>query len=405
MKTYFTTIGFLPLAWALILLLMITATRTTYAKLCVSPDPRGGVLDADVVAIVKQTTFDSFEIEETFFGESNVGDIIYLPDFKLATCQQDGPDLVEPITDDTHILLFLVGKDAGWAITFYGHCYFWVHNLDKVDELRKKASDALALRRSWEAARDKPDQLERVKTLWSYLWDDEYRYFFEHTKKELQKAAPVSGDFIASQFGSLRAEQRDRIIRDIGHFGGERLHQVVIDFLTDQQRKYRAALTEALLDGTLDKDQQKRPRGTALSTDGELFYGLEGLASFKNRTDLPYIRQLVTWAATQKLEQTCWAALNIFRDNPDKKNLAVISTILERFGGFTQELSAHSYFFSLKDLKTPDTIPLLIKILPDSFMGASAHDLLTEIVGADLGTDPKTWLKWYTGQTNQSQKP
>lgn len=329
---------------------MTTASGTAYAKLCLSPDPRGGVLDADVVVIVKQTATDSFVIEETFFGESNVGDLIHLPNFELATCQQYGPDLVEQITPDTHILLFLV-RNAGWAITFYGHCYFWVHSLDKVDDLRKKASDALALRKSWEEARDLTDPLERVKALWSYLWDDEYRYFFEHTKKELQKAAPVSGDFIASQFGSLRAEERDRIIRDIGKFGGEQLHQATIEFLTDQQRQYEKAPTDNFLDGTRDKDHHKQPSDTALSIARELFYGLEGLARFKNPSDLPYIRKLATWAAAQRLEQVCRTALNIFRDHPDKKNLPVIGTIFERFGGFTEELSAYFYFHSLKDLR------------------------------------------------------
>lgn len=386
-------------------LLIISANQTVYAKLCPLHDARGGVLDADVVVIVKQAATDYFRIEETLFGETGVGDLIHLPGFKLATCQEYGPDLVEPITPDTQILLFLVKKDAGWEIAYYGSCYFWVRSADQVDSLRKKASDALKLRKAWEATRDLPDPTERVKALWSYLWDDEYRYFFEHTKKELQKAAPVSGDFIASQFESLRTEQRDRIIWDIGSYGGGRLHQVVANFLEDLQRQYGNRRTEVLLDGTFDKNLTKAQVRTALDSDGEWFYGLEGLASFKDPTDLPYIRQLVTWAASQKLELTCRVGLNIFRDYPDQKNLPAISTMLEQFGGFTQELSAHIYFSSLTDLKIPDAIPLLIKILPDSFMGGSAHELLTEIVGTDFGTDPNPWLKWHREHASLPQKP
>jgi len=368
-----------------------------------TPDPRGGVLDADVVVIVKQTSRDLFEVEEVFFGGSNVGDLIALPDFKLVICQPDHDNIVEPITPDTHILLFLAGSSTGWAITFHGYCYFWVHSLDRIDNLRKKATYALSLRKSLEAARDLADPNERINALWSYLWDNEYRYFFEQTKKELQKAAPLSGDFVASQFDSLRSEQRDSIIWEIGLFGGDQLHQAVIKFLIDQQSQYGKPPSEYSLNGTFDKDY-KVHINAARTTDGELFYGLVGLASFKNPSDLPYIRRLVTWAATQKLEHVCSVALEIFRDNPDKENLPVIATMLEQFGGFTQELSAHSYFSSLKDLKIPETIPLLIKILPNSFMGDSAHELLTEIVGNDLGTDPNAWTEWYREHITQSQK-
>src|ERR1041385_7446132 len=221
-----------------ILLLLLAASQPAYAKLCLYPDPRGGVLNADVVVIVRQTSPDILQVEETFFGDSNVGDIIQLPDFRLATCQPDGPDVVEPITPDTHILLFLAKSDGGWAITFYNHCYFWVHSFDRLDDLRKKATDALTLRKSWEAVRDIPNPVERVKALWSLLWDNEYSYFFEQTKKELQKAAPVSGNFIASKFGSLSAAQRARIILEFGLFGGAQLHQAVSDFLTVQQNQY-----------------------------------------------------------------------------------------------------------------------------------------------------------------------
>jgi len=384
---------------------MITTSRTAHAKICPSPEPPVGVLDANVVVIVKQATTDFFEVEETFLGEINVADLIQLPDFRLATCQMYGPDIVDPITPSTRILLFLVKNEVGWSITFYGYCYFWVHSLDKVADLRKKATDALALRKSWEAARDLPDPLERVKALWSYLWDDEYQYFFEQTKKELQKAAPISGDFVASQFATLRSEQRARIIRDIGLFGGEQLHRAIIQFLTDQQSQYGKPATKDLQNATSDKDHQLQHTGVTRSTDGELFYVLEGLANFKNPSDLPYIRELITWAATQRLEQTCRSALNIFHDYPDKNNLPVISTILEQFGGFTERLSPNSYFYSLKDLKIPETVPVLVKILTDRSMGVSAHELLIEIVGTDLGTDPKAWMKWYTKHTSQSQKP
>src|SRR5512138_486610 len=98
MKTNLTTSHRLLAALCGTLLLIFAASENTYAKLCLGRDPRAGVLDAEVVAIVKQAAGDFFEVVETFFGDSIVGDIIQLPDFKLATCQQYGPDLVEPIT-------------------------------------------------------------------------------------------------------------------------------------------------------------------------------------------------------------------------------------------------------------------------------------------------------------------
>jgi hypothetical protein len=377
-----------------ILFLAFASTETTFAKLCWISDPRAGVLEAEVVAIVKQASGDFFEVQEVLLGDSKLGDIIELHDFKLATCQQYGPDLIEPIMPDTRILLFLVRKDAGWAITSYGHCYFWVHRLDRLDDLRKKASDAVALRNSWEAARDLPDQTERIKALWPFLWNNDYQ-FSKKTAEELRKNAPAAGDYVSSQFASLNRDQRAMIIREIGLFAGEPLHQVILTFLTDQQKQYEQFLKQPPPADPLNKKYHREITDTAIDTDGELFYGVEGLASFKDPGDMPYIRELAIWAAKHKMEQTCGAILRIFGANPDKANLPILGAMLTQFGGFTKELQAHSYFNGLGNLNVPETVPLLVKMLEDSFIRDSAHELLIEIVGTDLGTDPQAWLKWY----------
>jgi len=212
------------------LLFTYTASGTAYAKICPGRSLSAAAFNAESAIVVRVSTGDFFEIEESFLGNNNVGDIIHLPEFRLWTCQWLGPDRVEPITPDTRILLFLTRKGDAWNA---GYDFFWVQSQGKVDELREKAGHALALRKSWKEAYEIADPQERVKALWPYLWSEDISCF-DRTKQELEKLGPIFGDFVATQFASLTQVQRELLLREAGLLGSERLHQVIIKHLTDQ---------------------------------------------------------------------------------------------------------------------------------------------------------------------------
>jgi len=136
--------------------------------------------------------------------------------------------------------------------------------------------------------------------------------------------------------------------------------------------------------------------GPYITPDRELSDGLSALISFEDERDLPLIRQLLSWAAEQKFTETCSAALKVFHDYPDKANLPVIGRLLDQFGmtrGFG--FASDDYVWVLWLHRYPEAVPLVVKLLSDSLVGESAHELLTKIVGTDLGGDPQAWLRWY----------
>src|SRR5262249_18416229 len=148
----------------------------------------------------------------------SAGSAIKLPGFRLYTIQEYGPELVEPMTPDTRILLFLRSKKDGWEVTHYGYCFFWRQEPEKVKELREMADKAVSLRRSWEAARDTPDQQLRVEALWPYLWGQGVS-FLQHTERELQKIGSRAGDYIAQQLEAMSHSQRMTILPNLGAYG------------------------------------------------------------------------------------------------------------------------------------------------------------------------------------------
>src|SRR5262245_7893783 len=132
-------------------LLLFPLRINSSARLAPPRDPREGILDASLVSIARPETQDLFTIEEVFLGDQSAGDMIKLPAFKLYTIQESGPEVVEPMTPDTRILLFLRSKENTWEVTYYGYCFFWRHELEKVKELRAIAEKTVSLRRDWES--------------------------------------------------------------------------------------------------------------------------------------------------------------------------------------------------------------------------------------------------------------
>ena len=385
------------------LILFLLLAQDSDAKLVPRRDPRAGILDASLVTLVKHEENDRFLVEEVFLGESNPGDIIMLPDFKLFTYQQYGPDLIEPITPDTRILLFLQPKKEApnaYEITAYGYCFFWVHDLNKVDDLRRMAKNTVELRKSWEAARNIPDESMRVEALWPYLWNDD-GYFLRHTEAELEKTGAVAGDYIAQQFETLPHDQRMELVRKLGTYRSSYSHDVLIGHLKKMQQVYERFLVKHGPDAKSLIDELNTAPNEVKEIYGELYYGLAGLATFKDPSDLAYIRELALWAVKYRFKQTCDAALEAFQSMPDKANLSIIDSIWSEFSvrqHVGNEMTAWEVVRALHSHTYPESVPLLVGFLDDQHARQEAREALTAIVGKDLGKYPKAWLDWYKTQ-------
>jgi hypothetical protein len=312
---------------------MLLANQTSWPKLVAPRNPFDGVLDAELVVIVKQTTPGAFAIEEAFLGSAKAGDVIALPDFKLFTPQRDGPDIVEAITEKTRILMFLRGGPAQvWELTGYDGCFFWAQDAGQVFQLENTAKRALDARQKWEQAARITEPRERVAALWEFVFGYRYgRTFFEHTMAELRKAGAPAGDYIAEKFDSMAWNDRSPFYNEAGAYGSEMLHEKLISHLQKAQEAYGSFVSAS---GWAPKDVfghwNELPE-SAKDLYGEIYYGLAGIASFKNPRDLPLMREVALWAVDYHLKQPCEAALDAFRSMPNSDNVPVIAAIRREF--------------------------------------------------------------------------
>ena len=117
-----------------------------------------------------------------------------------------GQERIEPIQSSTRILVFLKPASSvpanwqrfgQWTVAGFGNCYFWSHDPANVDSLRAMAKKALALRKSWDAARNLPDKQQRAEALWPYLWNYN-QSCYKQTEAALQEIGAIAGDYIAT---------------------------------------------------------------------------------------------------------------------------------------------------------------------------------------------------------------
>jgi hypothetical protein len=118
------------------------------------------------------------------------------------------------------------------------------------------------------------------------------------------------------------------------------------------------------------------------------------------------------WGVNIQSISICGAALDAFRDMPDKENVPVIEAILQGFSreAILQVCSSEDAIImralpALKSHLYPDSIPVLVQHLKHEFWGRSMKEALRKIVGKNLGDEPEAWLKWYkTHKSTEANK-
>lgn len=273
--------------------------------------------------------------------------------------------------------------------------------------MTRAAERAVDLRRQWEKAASISDPKQRVAALWPFLSMRTYGVsFFKHTELELQKANPASGEYFAEHFDDMAFNERMSLLLAAGAYGSERLHDKLREHLAEQQRVY-AEFVGASGRPPKDVDWNSMPENVK-ETTGEIYCGLAGLARFCDRNDLPFVRATALWSAQYHREQTAEAAVEAFRDMPDRANLPAIEKILEEFlpgrkpGMWSVDWEAER---ALCTHNYPETIPLLAQFVSDDRMASEAEHCLQQIVGRDLGRNPKAWIDWYTTAHTPSSLP
>jgi hypothetical protein len=393
--------------WLLLLLLPVPGTSRPGPP----RDARSGILDSSLIVIVKLKAADTFEIEQTLLGKIPQDRMIRLPGFVLFTYNDAGPDVVEPITSSTRILLFLQpdrDHPEKWAVTGAGYCFFWVPSPERTEELRQIASGAIALRKSWEAARDLPDREQRIKALWPYFWSEQ-GYFFRQTLGEFQKLRPVAGDYVAAQFDSLKDIQRKMLFGYLGSFGGEKLHQTILEYTKGAGAVTGGGADTGAVPGPTLPGSRFGPRGQvgqrtapldpAIQADETTADGIDGLSGFKDTRDLPYIRSVALAAVRRHYSRTCYAALAAFSQMPDKSNLTVIEEIRRAKVDQSEMVAGVMIVRTLATHKYPETIPLLAPFLDDKAIAEETERAMTGVTGKDLGPMKQSWLDWFKAQS------
>jgi hypothetical protein len=386
----------------LVLWCLLASGPVVAAKLIHGSDYRNGSLDAELVVIVSRQSPGSFKIEEVFLGAGPTTRIVSLPGFRLATEQMYGPDIIEPITPNTKILLFLRHKKdapADWEIVDFGHCFYWVQKPEQTEQLRAFAEKAIELRRRWQEVDSISDPVRRAEALWPFLSVMEFGLSVaRHTKVALQEIVPASGDYFAERFDGMAHWDRMDLMRDAGRYGGDKLHERVKSFIQTQQKTYETYAMAHNLTGR-DRDAVWNSMPVAVQDSaGDIYYGVAGLTSFRRRDDLPLIRDIARWGVKYEQQQTCEATLDAFRAMPDEENLDVISMISKKFRANGGEIFPIDVMEALETHKYVQTIPLLAPFVSVDGWGVQAEAVLTGIVGKDLGPKPGPWLVWYKNQ-------
>jgi hypothetical protein len=405
MKSLLLIISFIALSWS-----------DAQARLVVHKNPLDSVLDAQLVVIVRQAPVEEknlFEIEEIFLGDKRRGDYLDLGKIKLETIQQYGSPIVEPITPDTRILLFLRRKKDSptlWEPTYYQE-FLWVQRPKDVDVLRNEAEHAIDERHDWEAAVNLSDPKLRVEALWPFLSLQKCGVSFsQHTQRELAKAKPASGEYFAEHFDEMSSNDRMLLLAGAGAYGSQQLHLKLTMHLSRLRKNYEDFVMNL---GRVPNETDWNSIPAVIpelikDATGELYYGLAGLASFANRSDLPYIRDAALWATKYRLEQMADAAVDAFRDMPDPGNLPTIDTVVREFLP-GRRAGMWSLYYDAEDAlckhRYPATIPLLTPFLSDSFLTEEVRDCLTQIVGRDLGPEGTAWRNWYKAEGRHARVP
>ena len=259
----------------------------------------------------------------------------------MVTEQQYGPDIIERITPNTKILLYLRHKKdapSEWEITDFGWSFFWVQNPEQTQQLRSLAEKATDLRRRWEDATNISDPMQRASALWPFLSAKDFgASFANQTKLALQKIAPASGDYFAERFDDMPTWDRMDLFKNAGAYGGDKLHEKLTSFIEAQQKIYESYASTHNLTGDDAQAVWYSMPVAVRESSGNINYGIAGLASFQRRDDLPLIREIARWAVKYGQYQTCKGALDAFRTMPDEDNVAVISLIWEKYGGNDDE--------------------------------------------------------------------
>jgi hypothetical protein len=216
----------------------------------------------------------------------------------------------------------------------------------------------------------------------------------------LKHTAPVSGDYFAEHFDELPHDQRMDLLRDAGEYSGDKLHETVKEFISEQEEIFDDYASAHALAGELNQEQWYSMPPAVTATTGYVYYGAAGLAKFHRRGDLRLFREIAIWGIKFAMDQPSEAALDAFRDTPDEENLPVLAAIRERFkrgtfGRITDSpdgLLKHETLQALETHIYVKSIPQLVPFLKDDGFGDEAENALTKIVGRDLGQKPGPWL-------------
>lgn len=327
-----------------------------------------------------------------------------MPNPTLAPTPTPTPVSLDP-AQNRRILLYLwyaPDNSGRYSITQDGEAYAWVGDAANIALLRQQAVSALGALHDWKLALAVANPRARLAALWPFLsgYDGRYNAL---AQRQLRRIGVSAGDYIAARWSQTDSSLRMTLLPNLASYHSEALHRKLLAHLQSLQPRYERYLV------SLEKPDRERADDWAdlpekiKSLYGETYYGLMGLADFRDPRDLPYIRALAVWALKYRFKQTDDAALHAFKLMPAEANVLVISDIWREYSTRPipgNELDVGQVVDTLAAHRFPATVPQLALFLrhPNPQIASAARRAMSRIVGRDLGTNPMAWVNWFRAQ-------
>jgi hypothetical protein len=349
---------------------LLSTPSITGARLPPPQEPDNAVFTATEVLVVSHAKEDTYMVEESWLGSLQVKDSVTLPGFKLVTFGKMGNEQPVEMNEQTRILLFLRPDEKDpkrLAITDYGYAFFF-RDAKQLGELQTMAKDAIALRRRWEKAVSIAEPADRLEALWPYLTGSS-RACATLTIEHLAKLNPLPGDYLAERMATYPASERGGWMLLCRQFPSDKLHAAAIADVKSARRAFETYLAAQGLErlATMDHWNDDTLPASIKDLNGEIYYGLAGIRSFKDPRDLPLFRELTPWLMRNQLDGAVEECVSMMKNFPAAENLAVLKSIWEDYQArHVHDLDRHllpiDLARALAASKSIDAVPILKEI-------------------------------------------
>jgi HEAT repeat protein len=268
------------------------------------------------------------------------------------------------------------------------------------EDLRRVIDAAIAKKERFTAVRSIADPAKRVAALASYVEGDETNgWYFTAAVRELAKAGPIAGPLLRRELLRPREPyRREALLEAIGDSGDPEAVPYLLD-IVDRAAPFVKAI----------KLSSRKPLTEAeRATLREMTMTIYVLSEMADRRALPALRDAMLLGVTRDYELFEHATHGL-ESMPTPENIPFLAQALASIPAGKNSSVVNACLDALMKHRYPEAVPILAAQLnfparpkpgfdAHDYNAGLAHHILKEIVGKDLGTGKKAWIKWYEAQ-------